>query len=179
MPEVVKTIIGDVEFSVEMMHTSAATEILIRLQNIVAPIIAAHTEYKENHTATWIAEAVAGYLISCNQYADVNALSQKILWNTHAVYIGGDKAGSGKLSFVPSTPEKPNNDPYCFDNFFSRKLDMLFQLLFFAVMENYPSFFGHLSSVIQMIRMASKEESELKTVMQELDGENNEQEPNS
>lgn len=176
MPEVVKTIIGDVEFSVEMMHTSAATEILMRLQNIVAPILAAHTEYKENHTATWIAEAVAGYLVSCNQYADVNELSKKILWNTHAVYISGDKAGSGKLDFKPSTAEKPNSDPFCFDNFFSRKLDMLFQLLFFAVMENYPSFFGHISSVIQMIRLASKEESELKV---ELGGESNEQGLNS
>ena len=164
MPEVVKTIIGDVEFSVEMMHTS------------VAPILAAHTEYKENHTATWIAEAVAGYLVSCNQYADVNELSKKILWNTHAVYISGDKAGSGKLDFKPSTAEKPNPDPFCFDNFFSRKLDMLFQLLFFAVMENYPSFFGHISSVIQMIRLASKEESELKV---ELGGESNEQGLNS
>lgn len=178
MPEVVKTVIGDVEFSVEMMHATTAGEIGMRLQNIIAPILAAHTEYKENHTATWIAEAVAGYLVSCNQYADIHEISKKILWNTHIVYVSGDKAGSGKLDFKPSTPERLNNDPFCFDNFFSRKLDLLFQLLFFAVMENYPGFFGRVSWAIQILRMASKEETELKE-MQELGGESNEQELSS
>lgn len=172
MPEVVKTVINDIEFSVEMMHTTAAAEVLFKVQNIIAPIMAAHTEYKENHTSTWIAEAVANYLVGCNQYLDVHEISKKILWNTHIVHVGANKAGSGKLDFKPSTPQNPNPDEYCFDNFFSRKLDLLFKLLFFAFLENYPDFFGNLSSVIQAMRLMSREESELKN---QLDGENEKQ----
>jgi hypothetical protein len=48
----------------------------------------------------------------------------------------------------------------------------LFKLLFFAFLENYPDFFGNLSSVIQAMRLMSREESELKN---QLDGENEKQ----
>ena len=158
MPEVVKTVINDIEFSVELMHTSIAGDVFGRLQGIIATVLGPHTEYKLGQTDTWIMESIAGYLTYYSQHIDILDISKKILWNTDIVYVGGGKAGTGHLSFIPSTPEKVNKDPFCFDNFFAGKLDLLFELLLFAVGANYPSFFGKISSAIEMIKIMSSQD---------------------
>lgn len=157
MPNVVKTQIDNIEFSVELMHTSIAGEVLSRLQAIIASVLGPHTEYKLGQSDTWIMEAIAGYLVSWNQYMDIQDISKKILWNTSIAHVAGDKAGTGKLSFIASTPEKINPDEYCFDNFFAGRLDLLFELLVFAVGANFPTFFGKISSAIEMIKIMNNQ----------------------
>jgi hypothetical protein len=151
MPEIVKTTINGTEYSVELMTTTVAGEVLKTLQNVVLPVIGSYTAFKEQETDGWINEAIAGYLVSMNMHLDIFEISKKLLWNVHIVHVEG-KSGTGKLTFKPNTAQSPNPDPFCYDNYFSGKnFKTLFELLVFAVSENFD-FFSQLSAVIQSIR---------------------------
>jgi hypothetical protein len=160
MPESFKTVIGDVEYTVELMFTSQAGEVFKTSQSIIASFFAPNIEFKLGQTDAWIMESIASYLTYYNQSVDLFEISKKLLWNVDMVYIGGGKAGSGHLNFHPSTPEKINPDPFCYDNFFAGKLDQLFELLLFALGVNFPGFFGKVSSVIEMLKMMNSEREE-------------------
>lgn len=160
MPESFKTVIGDVEYTVELMFTSQAGEVFGKMQNLIASFMGPNIEFKLGQTEAWIMESIAGYLTQYNHNIDLHEMSKKLLWNVDIVYVGGGKAGSGHLNFVPSTPEKINKDHFCFDNFFAGKLDQLFELLIFALGVNFPGFFGKVSSVIEMLKIMNAEREE-------------------
>lgn len=172
MPESFKTVIRDVEYTVELMFTSQAGDVFKTMQSLIAPFLAPNLEFKLNQTDAWIMESIAGYLTYYNQNVDLFEISKKLLWNVDIVYVGGGKAGSGHLSFVPSTPEKINKDPFCYDNFFAGKLDDLFELLLFALGVNYPGFFGKVSSVIEMLKIMNSEKEQEETALEEESKEN-------
>lgn len=184
MPEIVKTTINGTEYTVQLMTTTVAGEVLKTLQNVVLPVVGSFTSFKEGQSDNWINEAIAGYLVSMNHHLDIFELSKKILWDVHIVHVEGDQAGTGKLSFVPNTPQKPNPDRFCYDNHFSGKnMKTLFSLLTFAVAENFD-FFSELSGLMQTIRTFNQiatveRDQQYLDETNELDEENYESEQSS
>lgn len=153
MPESLKRIIDDIEFTIELMPTSTALDKngpYAIVQNIIAPPMATWIESQINFNEGWLLEATVSYLTGFNQYGDINNLAYKLLNNCYATHVGVNKAGSGKITFEKNVGW--DKDPFHYDNFFRGRYLTLAKLIGFALEVNYPDFFGKLSIIGQLLK---------------------------
>lgn len=176
MTEVVTRVIDNIEFKLELMPTSDLLDRngpLVVLQNIIGPPIASWIDAEVTFSEGWITEAAMQYLTSFNQYADINGVAKKLLHNCTAVYISGDKAGSGVIKFDQTNNWK--KDPFHYDNLFRGKMELLFKVLLFAVEANYPDFFGRVSMFAEMLKgFIETEKDKHLAINDNLESENDE-----